>query len=309
MDTTDSTPTRAEPTSTAVEAAWRASRPRLVDIGYRMLGSLGEAQDVADEACARLLAADVEQIRDVTGWLVSVTGRLCIDRLRSADRRRRAYVGPFLPEPFVTAADPTTADPAERVTLDDTVRLALLVVLQELTPAERTALVLHDFFAVPYDEVATIVGRTPAACRQLASRARRKVRDHPETPGRRVDEDELEQVAERFAAACRAGAIGPLVAVLDPDVVGDFDHGGAVPGAPVRPVEGAGAVARVLVRAFAGLDATFAVERVNGDPGTVVRVGGRPVAVVAFAVDDGRITVIHAVGNPAKLGHVAVVPD
>lgn len=302
MDTTDTTDPDDRSTPD-LEQVWHASRSRLVDVGYRMLGSLSEAQDIADEAWARLVAADVDEIRDVTGWLVTVTSRLCLDRLRSADRRRRAYVGPFLPEPVLSAPDGSAIDPADRVTLDDSVRLALLVVLQELTPAERTVMVLHDFFAVPFAEIAEIVGRTPAACRQLASRARRKVRDHPETPVRPVDEDELRRVAERFAAACRAGAIGPLVEVLAPDVVGDFDHGGTVRGAPLRAIEGAPAVARVLVHAFTDLEAMFSVELVNGEPGTAVRVDGRLVAVIALGVVAGRIAVLHAIGNPEKLGH------
>ena len=219
----------------AIDSAWRADRRRLVDIGYRMLGSVSEAEDLADEAYSRLVVADLDAIADVTGWLVTVTSRLCLDRLRSADTRRRAYVGPWLPEPLLASADPGGVDPADRVTLDDSVRLALLVVLEQLTPAERTAFVLHDLFSVEFDQVAEIVGRSPAACRQLASRARRRIRSHPDTARATVDRAELERVARRFADACASGAIEPLLAVLDPDVVGDFDSGAGSPARPSMP--------------------------------------------------------------------------
>ncbi len=292
-----------------IEAAWRQTRPRLVDIGYRMLGSMAEATDVADEACTRLLAADHDAVDDVTGWLVTVTGRLCIDRLRSADRSRRAYVGPWLPEPVLRLPDPSAVDPADRVTLDDSIRLALLVVLEQLSPAERTSLVLHDFFAYSFDEVATIVGRSPDACRQLASRARRKVQADPETPPGDVDHDELERVARHFADACSAGRIEPLLEVLDPDVVGDFDSGGVVPGAPLTAIVGAPPVARVLRHAFLDSGFRFTVEDVNGLPGVVVWRGDRLVAVTALGARDGRVSVLHAVGNPDKLRHLGPTWD
>jgi len=283
------------------EDTWRESRRRLVDIGYRMLGSVAEAEDVADEAWSRLLATDRAVVVDPVGWLITVTGRLCLDRLRSADRTRRAYVGPWLPEPLLSHPDAHTADPAERVTLDDSVRLALLVVLEQLSPAERTAFVLHDVFHLPFDEVAEIVGRSSEACRQLASRARRRIRSHHDAPRTPVDRGELERVARRFADACAAGTIEPLLQLLDPDVVGAFDSGGNIPGAPLAPLTGADAIAATLVATFAGSGADFDVGLVNGEPGVLVRRHGPVVAVIAIGVVDGRIDVIHAVGNPDKL--------
>ena len=164
----------------AIAALWRAHRGRVLDLAYRMLGSLAEAEYVVSLAYERLVAHGPDGIGDVRAWLVTVTSRLCLDRLRSAELRRRAYVGPWLPEPIVGDADGD--DPADRVTLDDSVRMALLVVLEQLSPAERTVFVLADVFGVPFDDVATMVGRNPAACRQLAVRARARI--EADRPGR-----------------------------------------------------------------------------------------------------------------------------
>ncbi len=286
----------------AVDSVWRSERRRLIDIGYRMLGSVADAEDLADEAYARLLRADISAIDDLTGWLVTVTSRLCLDRLRSSDRKRRAYVGPWLPEPLVAApAGRAFDDPADRVTLDDSVRLALLVVLEQLTPAERTTFVLHDLFGVEFNQIAEIVGRSSAACRQLASRARRRIELDPETPRATVDRAELEQVAQRFADACASGAIEPLLEVLDPNVVGDFDSGGHIPGAPLDSIDGAESIASTLVRAFGNTQYAFDVADINGEPGVIARLGTRVIAAIALGVRDGRVDLIHAIGNPAKL--------
>jgi RNA polymerase sigma-70 factor (ECF subfamily) len=288
-----------------VEQVWREQRRRLIDIGYRMLGAVSDAEDVADEAYTRLVAADLDAIDDPTGWLVTVTSRLCIDRLRSADQRRRAYVGPWLPEPIVSRADPGAVDPADRVTLDDSVRLALLVVLEQLSPAERTSFVLHDLFSIDFDQIAEIVGRSPAACRQLASRARRRIQTHPEAPRAAVDRAELERVAQRFADACASGAIEELLEVLDPDVVGDFDSGGHIGAAPLDAIDGAVTIAQTLAWAFRDSRFTFAVDDVNGEPGVIARLGDRIVAVIALGIRDGRVDLIHAIGNPHKLRHLS----
>lgn len=288
---------------------WRDHRRRLLDIGYRMLGTVTEAEDVAAEAYTRLLDADHNRIDDPVGWLVAVTGRLCIDRLRSADRSRRAYVGPWLPEPLVNIEDPAAADPADRITLDESVRMALLVVLEHLSPAERTVLVLHDMFALPFDEVAVIVGRSPAACRQLASRARRRVQTHPEQPRTDVSRADLEDIAQRFADACGTGTIEPLLQVLASDVVGDFDSGGVVPGAPLHPLRGAEAVAGQLVATFAHPGFSFQLHDVNGDPGVVVFQNGQPIAVICLVPGDGLITLLHGIGNPAKLARLTGPPS
>ena len=287
-----------------VATLWRDHRRRLLDIGYRILGSVSDAEDAADEAYARLLDTDLDTIDDPEGWLVSVTGRLCIDRLRSAEHRRRAYVGPWLPEPLVSIADGKAVDPADRVTLDESVRMALLVLLEQLSPAERTSFVLHDLFGMPFEEVGGIVGRSPAACRQLASRARRRIQSDPGARRSPTSHSELDDIAKRFAAACAAGTIEPLLEVLDPQVVGDFDSGGTVPGAPVRAVVGAEQVSRILVHSFRDSDFDFAAGLVNGDPGVVVRSDGRIAAVMSFTAGDGSIDVLHGIGNPQKLRHL-----
>lgn len=289
--------------ATDIEAAWREHRRRVFDVAYRMLGSVSDAEDAVQDAYLRLLRADLAAIDDVRGWLVAVTGRLCLDRLRSAVVKRAAYVGPWLPEPLVDLAgvDP---NPADRVTLDESVRMALMVVLERLSPAERTAFVLHDVFQLPFDTVGDIVGRSPAACRQLASRARHRIglsssdrRFHP-------DRDEQQLVAVQFAHACTTGRLEDLLAVLDPSAVGDFDSGGLVPQAPTRPIEGADRIARVIVQSFAGTGARFTPADVNGEPGVVAGISGLVVAVVSLSVRDRRVVHLHAIGNPEKLTHL-----
>jgi RNA polymerase sigma-70 factor (ECF subfamily) len=285
----------------SLEIAWSAHRRRLLDIAYRMLGSLSDAEDVVQEAYARLARADRGAIDDLRSWLITVTGRLCLDHLRSADVKRRAYVGPWLPEPLVDfpGAD---ADPADRVTLDDSLRMALLVLLEQLSPAERTAFVLRDIFQVPFDEVGAIVGRSPAACRQLAARARQHVQSETRTARFHIDATEQRRVAERFAAACNEGDLEALLKVLDPDVVGEFDSGGVLPGA-VPILTGSAAVVTRIEWLFARR-ATFTAARVNGEPGIVITAGGQLLSVAALNFRGGRIDHIHAIGNPAKLSHV-----
>ena len=283
---------------------WHDHRRRLLDIAYRMLGSVSDAEDVVQEAYARLVRSDLDGIDDVRGWLITVTGRLCLDHLRSAEVRRRTYVGPWLPEPLVELPA-AGLDPADRVTLDDSVRMALLVLLEQLSPAERTAFVLHDVFQVPYEEVGAIVGRSAAACRQLAVRARRRVQSEAAPARFHVDASEERRVAERFASACANGDFEALLDVLDPDVVGEFDSGGVVPGAPLQPIVGRAEVMAQLRRTFAHRRVNFTVARVNGDPGVVITRGDRIVSVVALHLREGRIDHIHGAGNPAKLSHLA----
>jgi RNA polymerase sigma-70 factor (ECF subfamily) len=286
-------------------------RPRLLRLAYSELGDVGEAEDVVQEAWLRLERSDAAAIENLEAWLVRVVGRLALDRLRSARARRETYVGPWLPEPLTSAAasdpahpsDPSDLmDPADRVTLDESVSYALLTVLEQLSPAERTAFVLHDVFGLSFGEVAEVVGRTPEAVRQLASRARRHVHDgHPRFA---ASTDEHDRAVRAFARAVAGGSIEGLVAVLDPDVVWTSDGGGKVSATRV-PVHGGDRVARAwaaLSRRFAG--APIEVE-LNGRLGLVLpsRDGHR--AAVSFVVDDaGRITRIDAVRNPEKLRHL-----
>ncbi|MGW0228379.1 RNA polymerase sigma factor SigJ [Actinopolymorpha singaporensis] len=286
-------------------AEFTALRPRLLGVAYSLLGSLDEAEDVVQEAWLRLTRTGLEgtdEIRDLTGWLVVTVSRLGVDALRSARRRREEYVGPWLPEPVVTPEPPAAADPADRVTLDESMSLAMLVVLESLSPAERTAFVLHDVFGLEFTEVARAVGRTPAACRQLAARARKHVASR--APRFEVDARAHRSVVAAFARACEGMDLAALVELLDPDVVLRTDGGGRVLAAR-RPVAGAEKVARFLVRTARSLGpAQHRHTLVNGRPGLLRSRAGRLDSVVGLTVAGGRITELHIVRNPEKLRSV-----
>jgi RNA polymerase sigma factor (sigma-70 family) len=265
-------------------------RPRLKGVAYRMLGSTTEADDAVQEAWVRLSRSDSDEIENLPGWLTTVTARICLNMLRSRGTRREDPLDDgWVPDPIVTRVD----DPSDEAVVADSVGLALLVVLEVLPPAERLAFVLHDLFAVPFDEIAEIVDRSPEAARQLASRARRRVR------GAAVPDPDLaaqRRVVDAFYAAARGGDIEGLVAVLDPDVVLRSDLG------PDRRhvVRGAEKVA-----ANAAMFATpERVERpvlVNGRAGAVVEVDGRLFSIMSFTVSDGRIVEIEALADPERL--------
>src|SRR2546423_66978 len=282
---------------------WHEHRRYVLDVAYRMLGSMTDAEDVVQETFARLLRADVEDIEDVRGWLVVVATRLCLDQLRSARVKREAYVGPWLPEPVIEGPAPAV-DPAERVTLDDSVRMAMLVVLERLTPAERAAFVLHDVFQFSFEDIGRIVGRSPAACRQLASRARRHVRGQTGPARFDVDPKELRRVADRFIEAASEGDLGALMDVLDPDVAGWTDSGGRV-GAPRRAVTGRQRVAERFMKFLQDFHVTLVAMPVNGEPGVLAFQQDRLLAVIAFETQAGLITRIHSIANPQKLAYVA----
>ena len=271
------------------------ARPRLRAVAYRMLGSLTDADDVVQEAWLRLRRSD-SAIDDLRAWLVTVVGRICLDVLRARASHREDSVDSWLPEPIVQL-DPQ-GDPERDALLADSVGLALLVVLETLTPAERLAFVLHDVFAVPFDEIASIVDRSPDATRQLASRARRTIARTPHAPD--ADLAVQRTVVDAFLAAARAGDFDGLIAVLDPDVVLRQDAGGKGPLAR-PPISGARAVAAeisVRGRPFAGLAKPIVV---NGGAGVIVRLPTGLTIVVGFTVIAGRITEIDQIGDPAKL--------
>lgn len=282
-----------------------AARPRLVRVAYAILGSHAEAEDVVADCWLRLEEADRrEAVRDVLGWATVAVSRAALDVLRSARVRREAYVGPWLPEPLVTAAAPDP-DPLDRVTLDESVRYALLVVLEQLSPAERTAWVLHDLFGMPFGEVATAVGRTPDAVRQLASRARRHVAAG--TPRVDVDRDAHDRVVGAFAVAAAGGDLAALVRTLDPDVVLTSDGGGVVSAAR-RPVLGADRVGRFLLGTFGrGENARVEVVAVNGATGfAVVGPDGVVTTVASLTVDGERVVRVDLVRAPDKLAGVVL---
>ncbi|MGB2940719.1 MAG: RNA polymerase sigma factor SigJ [Candidatus Dormiibacterota bacterium] len=282
------------------DAAWEEHRRHLLNVAYRLLGSVSEAEDMVQEGYARLLDADVDAIDDVRGWLTTVVSRLCLDQLRSARVKREAYIGPWFPEPLVEGAG-LMGDPVDRVTLDDSVRMALLIVLERLSPAERVTFVLHDVFQFSFEEIGMVVGRSPEACRQLASRARRHVKD--QAIGARFDVEPSEGllVADRFVAAVAGGKLQPLLEVLDPSVAGWADTGGAL-AAFAEPLVGRDAVAKRLLPFFAG--ARLWPMAVNGDAGVVSVRDGQVRAVLVLTTEGGLVKRIDAIADPAKLGYV-----
>ena len=270
-------------------------RPHLQAVAYRMLGSASEAEDAVQEAWLRLNRSDTEAVANLAGWLTTVVARVCLDMLRSRRARREDQFGTWLPEPIVTIED----GPEDAAVLADSVGLALLVVLDTLTPPERLAFVLHDMFGVAFDEIANILDRSEAATRQLASRARRRVRGA--TPRTDPDLREQRRVVDAFLAASRAGDFAALLEVLDPDVVFRIDTGA---GGARRPVTGARAVARRVLTRSSRLAPHARPAIVNGNAGVIVVPGTRPVAVVGFAVAGGRIVEIDLIADPAKLAHL-----
>jgi RNA polymerase sigma factor (sigma-70 family) len=283
---------------------FEANRTHLRAVAYRMLGSLSEADDAVQEAWLRLSRADPSGVENLGGWLTTVVARVCLNMLRAREVRREEPLGVHVPDPIVSRED--GLDPEQQALLAEGVGLALLVVLETLTPAERLAFVLHDTFAVPFDEIAAIVGRSPAAARQLASRARRRVQGAVPVPD--ADLARQREVVDAFFAAARGGDFEALVAVLDPEVVLRSDRG-ARPGASVV-VRGAEAVAGQALM-FAGPSRLVRPALVNGAAGVAVTVDGQPVSVMGFTVTDGKIVAIDALGDPERLSQLdlAVLDD
>ncbi|WP_253772310.1 RNA polymerase sigma factor SigJ [Goodfellowiella coeruleoviolacea] len=288
-----------------VVAEFHQARQRLVSIAYGIIGDLGEAEDVVQEAWLRLGRTSAE-IDDVTGWLVVTTSRLALDVVRSARHRRENYVGPWLPEPLVSA-ERTAPDPADTVSMAESVSMAMLVVLETLTPAERTAFVLHEVFGLPFTEIAEVVGRTPAAVRQLAARARRHVRER--APRSDADPARQREVTEAFAAACQGADLTELLRLLDPDVVLRSDGGGLVRAAR-NAVLGADKVARFLAGVQHKTGFQLQPVLVNGWSGLLMRRRDSSVfGAIAVTVAEGRITAVDMVLNPDKLARVRALGE
>jgi RNA polymerase sigma factor (sigma-70 family) len=280
-----------------IAESFEEQRPRLRGVAYRMLGSLSEADDAVQEAWLRLSRSDGDAIENLGAWLTTVVARVSLNMLRSRQARREEPLGPHVPEPIVDRTDGT--DPEHEALLGDAVGLALLVVLETLSPPERLAFVLHDLFAVPFDEIASILDRSPDAARQLASRARRRVRAEPTVPD--ADLDDQRQVAEAFMAAAREGDFDALVAVLDPDVVVRADAG---PGAPAtREARGAETVAAQAL-GFARIDLEVRLARINGAIGAVTFRDGKPFSIAGITVRGGRIVAMNFLTDPARLAGV-----
>lgn len=283
-----------------VTQAWSDHHGFLLDVAYRLLGSYSEAEDTVQEAYTRLLRADLDPIEDVRAWLVVVVSRLCLDQLRSARVRREAYVGPWFPEPLISD---TMSDPADIVTMDESVRMALLIVLERMSPAERVVFVLHDVFEFPFEKIAPMVKRSPAACRQLASRARRRINEEAASPRFAIDPQEQRRVVDAFIAACSGGDLEALLPLLDPSVVGWADVGGTL-AVVNQPNVGREKVATQVMRFFGHPATILTAREINGEPGIVAMRDGAVAAVLALTVKDHLITRIYAVVDPRKLAHV-----
>ncbi|MGW1594847.1 RNA polymerase sigma-70 factor [Streptomyces sp. NPDC002343] len=279
-------------------------RPLLMGVAYRMLGRVADAEDVVQEAWLRWYHADRAEVREPRAYLVRVTTRLAIDRLRQAQRRGEAYVGPWLPEPYLTGSAGTAPDTADRAVLADTVSLAVLVVLESLSPLERAVFVLREAFGYPYAEIAELLERTEPAVRQLAGRARRHVAER--RPRYDVDPARRRELTERFLAAAGGGDLQGLMSLLAPDVRLVGDSGGKAK-APVRVLHTADKVGRFLVGAArtAPADRTHRVLETNGGPALLISVGGEPDSLFQVDVADGRITSVYIIRNPDKLRHLA----
>ncbi|WP_037303482.1 RNA polymerase sigma factor SigJ [Amycolatopsis orientalis] len=272
-------------------------RRHLINLAYRLLGSLAEAEDAVQEAYARWYALPrPDEIASPGAWLTTVTSRICLDQLGSARARRERYVGEWIPEPL---PDHGAADPADRVTLDESVSMAFLVTLEAMTPAQRVALILHDVFHYSFAEIAGITGRTPAACRELASSARRRIRDGKPSTTPAVRQADL---VRDFKQAWEAQDITALVGLLDPTAIFTADGGGRVITA-LDPIEGGERIAQFIIAVATKTpgDFTLLERTVNGQPGLQIQLDGVTTSVYAFEIVDDRISRIWAVRNPEKL--------
>jgi RNA polymerase sigma-70 factor, ECF subfamily len=297
---------RREPVGdeSALARAYTQARPRLVRIAYAVTGSHAEAEDVVSDCWLRLVAASTtEPLRDVEAWATVVVARRALDTLRSARVRRETYVGPWLPEPWVDIVHSQPADPADQVALDESVSFALMVVLETLSPAERTAWVLHDLFDMEFADVARVVGRTPAAVRQLTARARKHVAAG--TPRREVDHATHEAVVDAFRRATAEGDLSALIAVLDPKVTLTSDGGGQARAAR-RPVHGADRVARMVIGLFHKLDAGHRSlpAMTNGAPGLAVLERDELDFVISLTLLRDRIRRVDIIRAPEKLTRI-----
>jgi RNA polymerase sigma-70 factor, ECF subfamily len=289
-----------------VAAAWRADRTYLIDLAYRMLGDIGSAEDVVQEAFLRLDLVEPGEVRDPRGWLTVVTSRLCLDRIRSAQNRRERPSDTAWLDSALSLGQQMVVDPADRVTLDEEVSEALLILLQRLSPAERVSFVLHDVFQLPFDQIAEILGKPSATCRQLAKRARAKLAGGPHPTKREMADHELHKLSQTFLAACANGDLHALTAVLHDEVwgVADFTAGDPPqlrPRRSSRQVQrGADRIARTLLRFFGG-NVTLVSAPAESGIAFVAFLQRRPYATITASVDDGLLTNMHVIVNQDAL--------
>jgi len=280
-------------------ADFTSARPLLFSIAYRMLGSVSDAEDIVQDAYLRWLEAPDAEIRAPSAYLATIVTRLSINRLRSARTQRETYVGPWLPEPLVTEPAP---DPSEPVELAESLSMAFLVMLERLSPIERAVLLLHDVFDFEYAEIARIVDKTESNCRQLLTRAKKHI--GAAEPRFEVDQTQADRLMQRFTEAAGAGDMDGMLAVLAEDITLWADGGGKIRGAALRPIHGTDSVARFLIgvtQRFVPAERTMRPARINGQPGFIAYVSGRPFAALIFDIREQQIHTIYAIGNPDKL--------
>jgi RNA polymerase sigma-70 factor (ECF subfamily) len=291
-------------TSTDERAAvFTESRPLLFSIAYRMLGSVADAEDIVQDSYLRWQQTPETDVREPRAYLTTIVTRLAINQLRSARVQRETYVGPWLPEPLVTEH---VNDSSASLELAESLSMAFMVMLERLSPIERAVLLLHDVFDFDYAEIARIVDKSEVNCRQLLARAKK----HVGAAEVRFDADraQAEQLMQRFTQAAGAGDMEGMIAVLAEDITLWADGGGKVRGAALRPIHGAAPVARFIasvLERFVPVERTSRPAQINGEPGFIVYVSGRPLAAMIFHVREGRIQTIYAIGNPDKLQSVA----
>ncbi|MBF6332726.1 RNA polymerase sigma factor SigJ [Nocardia transvalensis] len=283
-------------TTSVLDTEWERHRSAVFGVAYRLLGGVADAEDIVQDVWLQASAADLSAVRDLRAWLVTVAARLSYNVLSSARARRERYVGPWLPEPLLTGPDI-----ADSLLMDESVQTAMLVVMDELEPAERVAFVLHDVFSIPFAEIADLLVRSQPATRQLASRARRKLAAVSERP--RSSREEQQRVLTAFRLAARAGDLEGLVRVLDPDVVYVSDGGGRVSAARI-PVRGADRVAKILARVARQPALSIEPVEIGGGPALAVYRAGALWSIDSLEIVGGRITSIWRVVNPEKLRHL-----
>ncbi|KAB2344799.1 RNA polymerase sigma factor SigJ [Actinomadura rudentiformis] len=284
-------------TAAALEGEWERHRPAVFGVAYRLLGGVADAEDVVQEVWLRASSADLSAVRDLRAWLVTVAARISYNVLKSARVRRESYVGPWLPEPLLTGPDA-----AEPVLVDESVGTAMLIVMEELTPPERVAFVLHDVFDVPFDQIAEVLDRTSAAARKLASRARQRVAEIRERPP--VPRAEHDRVLAAFRAATEAGDLDALIKVLHPEAVYIADGGGKALAAR-KLVRGAARVAALLVGVEKRRVGSVKAIEVNGEPGLVTYgAAGEVLRIDTFEIAGGRVVSVRRQSNPEKLQHI-----
>ncbi len=291
------------PDSTPDASAFEAYRPLMFSIAYRMLGSISEAEDIVQEAYLRYQGTPPDEIVSHKAFLSTIVTRLCLNHLQSARAQRESYIGPWLPEPLLTSDD-SLAAPGHEAELHDSLSIAFLTLLEQLTPSERAVFLLREVFDYDYAEIAEILGKDDAACRQMLSRARKHIADH--RPRFKPTPEAHQHILNEFIQAVTTGNLDDLMQLLSEDVVMWADGGGKARGAAIHPLHGREPVSRFVMASSSSAPGPLSVEvtSVNGEPAAIIRSGDKPIAVTVLTIDQDKITEVRAIGNPDKLTRI-----